>query len=223
MTWTKLGEEWSDAARELSDAAFRSHVEALCWSNRRGLDLLIPKRDLRRFAETDDPDTAVKDLVAAGWWQDCGDAWFIGVQFADWQLESTVVAKRREQSALTTRRSRLHQAGDHSLCLAKNCPYLRNVSCGDTSHDVSHERSPGTERNGTEQYGTARREEVTGKVGQTEVVVTGEPCDDDRSEEVIKPGTADPERDRQCGTHGHHGAGWLARRQCRNCTGEADG
>ena len=73
MTWTKLGEEFSDAARDLSDAAFRTHIEALMWSNRRGLDLQVPKRDLKRFAETDDPDTAVKALVAAGWWQDCGD------------------------------------------------------------------------------------------------------------------------------------------------------
>jgi hypothetical protein len=152
VTWTKLGEEWPDAARELSDAAFRTHVEALCWSNRRGLDLRIPKRDLKRFAETDNPDAAVKQLVTAGWWQDCGDTWFVGVQFADWQIESTVVAKRREASALTTRRSRLHHAGDHSLCLTKNCPYLRNIS-GDTSHDTSCERSPGTERNGTDQSG----------------------------------------------------------------------
>lgn len=199
MTWTKLGEEWPDAARELSDAAFRTHVEALCWSNRRGLDLTIPKRDLKRFAETDDPDTAVKNLVTASWWQDCGDSWFIGVQFADWQIEASVVAKRREQSALTTRRSRLHQAGDHSICLPKNCPYLRNLP-GDTSHATSRERSPGTERNGTEQYGTAHGEEVSGKVGDVEVVVTAEPFADVSS-------AWRPNRCRVCGDHVDPAAG----------------
>jgi len=51
MTWTKLGDEFSDAAAGLSSAAFRTHVEALCWSNRRLLDLIIPKASLKRFAE----------------------------------------------------------------------------------------------------------------------------------------------------------------------------
>ncbi len=150
MTWTKLEEEWPDAAREMTDAAFRTHVEALCWSNRRGLDLHIPKRDLKRFAETDDPETAVKNLIAAGWWQDCGDKWFIGVQFADWQLPATVVEHRRKQSALTTKRGRLHAIDDHSLCLPKNCAKARESKSSDTSPDTSPERSPGTERNGPE-------------------------------------------------------------------------
>ncbi len=200
MTWTKFGEEWPDEARDLTDAAFRTHSEALCWSNRRGLDLMIPKRDLKRFAETDDPDTAVKTLIVQGWWQDCGDKWFIGVRFADWQLESTVVEKRRQQSALTTRRSRMHQAGDHSICLAKNCPYLRNIG-GDTSPDTSRERSPGTERNGTEQNGTARSEDVPEK----ELFGVPVVLDDDGWPPV------------QCTTRGHAGCGWQSRDACRDC------
>ena len=79
--WTKLGDEWSAEARDLSDAAYRTHVDALCWSNERLLDLRIPRRDLRRFAETADPDAAVKELIAAGWWRDDGDGWFIGLRF----------------------------------------------------------------------------------------------------------------------------------------------
>ncbi|MDP9428473.1 MAG: hypothetical protein M3Q47_06150 [Actinomycetota bacterium] len=199
MTWTKLGEEWPDSARELTDGAFRTHVEALCWSNRRGLDLTIPKRDLKRFAETDDPDTAVKNLIAAGWWQDCSDSWFIGVQFADWQIEAAVVARRREQSALTTRRSRLHKAGDHSLCLAHNCPYLRAVATGDRSHDPSQHLSPGTERNGTEQNGAARSEDLVVKLGETKVVVAPD-----------WPSVL-------CTTNGHHGCGWQNRDECHDC------
>jgi hypothetical protein len=173
MTWTKLGEEFSDAARELSDAAFRTHIEALCWSNRRGLDLQVPKRDLKRFAETDDPDTAVKNLIAAGWWQDCGDTWFIGMQFADWQLESTVVNKRREDTALRVRRHRMHEAGDHSICLTKNCPYLRNIS-GNALPNPLRDALPGTDRNGAERSSTALDEEVVWKVGQTHVEVVSE-------------------------------------------------
>ncbi len=202
MTWTKLGEEWSDAARELTDAAFRTHVEALCWSNRRGLDLMIPKRDLKRFAETDDPDTAVKNLIAAGWWQDCGDKWFIGVQFADWQLEAAVVNKRREDTAIRVRRHRMHEAGDHSICLQKNCAYLKALAGSEPRNalpDSLRDALPGTERNGSEQYGAARDEEVVWKVGQTEVVVA------DEWPAVL------------CTTNGHRGCGWQNRNECRDC------
>ena len=88
MTWTKLGAEFPDEASGLSDAAFRTHVEALCWSNRRLLDQVVPKSKLREFAETIDPDVAIKELVESGWWQGPGDAWFIGVRFADWQRDA---------------------------------------------------------------------------------------------------------------------------------------
>lgn len=124
MTWTKLGDEFSDEARDLTDAEFRTHVEALCWSNRRLLDLYVTRRDVRRFAETDDPAAAVSGLVAKGWWQPDGDGWYIGEHFADWQLERKVVEQRRDAAALRQRRSRRHRAGDHSLCLPANCPHV---------------------------------------------------------------------------------------------------
>ncbi len=149
MTWTKLGEEFGDAARKLSDAAFRTHVEALMWSNRRLLDLLIDPDDIRRFAETKHPEEAVAELVDAGWWRDEGEGWFIGCKFDDWQLESTVVEVRREQSALRQRRHRMHAAGDHSICTDR-CSVTRDTSrdgTGDVARDP--ERS-GTDRNGAE-------------------------------------------------------------------------
>ncbi len=204
MTWTKLGEEWPDAAREMTDAAFRTHIEALCWSNRRGLDLMIPKRDLKRFAETDDPDTAVKNLVTANWWQDCGDTWFIGVQFADWQLEATVVEKRRQQTAIRVRRHRMHEAGDHSICLQKNCAYLKALAGSEPRNALPNslrDALPGTERNGSEQYGTARSEEVPEKDLFGIPVV----LDDDAWPPV------------QCTTRGHAGCGWQNRDECPDC------
>lgn len=126
MTWSKFGEEFGDAARELSDAAFRTHVEAIMWSNRRLQDLIIKRPDVRRFAETADPGTAIAELVESGWWQDCGEiGWYIGCRFAEWQLESAVVEARRDQAAVRQRRHRLHAAGDHSLCTDK-CPVTRD-------------------------------------------------------------------------------------------------
>lgn len=121
MTWTKLGDEFSDEARDQADAEFRTHVEALIWSNRRGLDLQVPKRDLRRFAKSPDAAQAVDGLLAKGWWKDLGDTWDISLRFADWQLERAVVEKRRELATARQRRRRKHLAGDHSLCLPENC------------------------------------------------------------------------------------------------------
>lgn len=129
MTWTKLGDEFSDEARDLTDAEHRTHVDALVWSNRRGLDLLIPKRDLRKFAESPDAESAVVGLVVKGWWADRGDSWYAGLRFPEWQLERAVVSQRKEANALRVRRSRMHKAGDHSLCLPEGkCPaVMRDV------------------------------------------------------------------------------------------------
>jgi hypothetical protein len=140
MTWTKLGDEFPAAARNLSDGAFRTHVEALTWSSSRLLDLMIPKHEVRRFAETLDPDTAVEELLDAGWWQDCGDAgWYIGCRFAEWQLERSVIDHRRALAAERQRRKRLHASGDHSLC-TETCSVTR-----DSPRDVARDdtRDPG--------------------------------------------------------------------------------
>jgi hypothetical protein len=139
MTWTKLGDEFSDEARDLTDAEHRTHIDALNWSNRRGLDLLIPKRDLRKFGESPDAAEAVDGLVAKEWWADEGEAWNIGLRFPEWQLERAVIEKRREASALRMRRSRLHKADDHSLCLAENCPAVTRNTTRNDMRDVTRD------------------------------------------------------------------------------------
>jgi hypothetical protein len=133
VTWTKLGDEFAGESSALPDAAFRTHVEALLWSNHRLLDLLIPKRDVSRFAETDDPDTAVKTLVTAGWWEDRGDAYWIGCKFPHWQRDKVQVDNRRKQWAEDQRRSRRHRLDDHSLCLPTG--KCRAVSATDSAPD----------------------------------------------------------------------------------------
>ena len=141
VTWTKLGDEFSDEARDLTDAEYRTHSEALIWSNRRGLDLLIPKRDLKKFAESADAEDAVGGLIAKDWWADEGDRWNVGLRFPEWQLERVVVQQRKEANALRVRRSRLHKAGDHSICIAGNCSAV--------THDVMHYETRDDMRNET--------------------------------------------------------------------------
>lgn len=123
MTWTKLGDEFPDGAADLSDAAWRTHAEALMWSNRRLLDLVIPKRDLRRLAfspavDVADPDgdAVVKELVEHGWWTDQGDSWSIANRWPEWQRDRAQVERARERETERKRRQRAHARGDHSLC-----------------------------------------------------------------------------------------------------------
>jgi hypothetical protein len=135
VTWTKLGDEFPAAARELTSDEFRTHVEALCWSSWRLLDLRVPKADVRRFAEAPDTDAAVAGLVAKGWWGDEGEAWDIGLHFPEWQQDRAQVEKRRAYLAEAQKRSRAHRAGDHSTCLPGKCPYANRVSTVDSADD----------------------------------------------------------------------------------------
>lgn len=70
MTWSKLSDDYSDDCWTLSDAAFRLHTEGLIWSNRKLLDCILPKDDLRRFAKRPD---AVQELLDKGFWQESTD------------------------------------------------------------------------------------------------------------------------------------------------------
>ena len=133
MTWTKLGDEFPAEARKLTSDEFRTHVEALCWSSWRLLDLRIPKADVRRFAEVPDADTAVAGLVAKGWWADDGDAWDISLRFPEWQQDRAQVEHRRAYLAEAQKRSRLHRAGNHSQCLVGKCPQAPRPSTVDST------------------------------------------------------------------------------------------
>ena len=121
MTWTKLGDEFGPESAGLTDAEFRTHVEALIYSNWRLLDLHVPKSEVRRFAGSADAEAAVDGLVVKGWWDDRGDAWHVGVRFGEWQRDRAQVEARRAYLAEAQRRSRSHKAGDHSLCLPGRC------------------------------------------------------------------------------------------------------
>jgi hypothetical protein len=164
MTWTKLGAEFPDAAATLADAAFRTHVEALCWSNRRLLDQVIPKRQLHRFTESEHGSAAVTELVATGWWEDRGDTWFIGVHFADWQRDRVQVENNRKRNAEEQRRSRRHKLGDHSLC-PDTKPCRRGGSAPDTAPDPEQNKN-GTRSGAVSEHDTNARDLVCGRCGQ---------------------------------------------------------
>ena len=74
MTWTKLSDDFSDDCWRLSDAAWRLHVEGLLWSNRKLVELVLLKEEMRLWAKRPD---AAQELVDCGWWEDHGDRYII--------------------------------------------------------------------------------------------------------------------------------------------------
>jgi hypothetical protein len=78
VTWAKFGCEFDDevASAGLSDAAHRTHSEAIKWLYRvERTDMRIPKRMLRHIAFSTDYERAIRDLIAAKFWRERGDAY----------------------------------------------------------------------------------------------------------------------------------------------------
>lgn len=150
--WVKTGDEFIDDAADLSDAAVRTHMDALHWSARRGLDLRVPKRDQRRFAFSPNADQAVSELVNVGWWVDEGDRWYLAYR-PEWQLSREQVQRRRYQNAQAQERRRRHARSDHSLCIPGRCQ-----SAADTADDTSDESDADPAR-----FGSVRSENYSSK------------------------------------------------------------
>jgi hypothetical protein len=105
MTWAKYGTEFSDECAEagLSDAAYRTHAEAIEWLYRvEQPTLRIPKGIARRFAGSPHYERAITELVAAGFWEDCGDCWTV-------VHHSGVIRESLRQQHLTRARNRRAQ------------------------------------------------------------------------------------------------------------------
>jgi hypothetical protein len=72
MTWTKTGDEFADdcANVDLSDAAYRTHHEAISWLYRvERIDCRVPTRLVRRFAGSPHYELAIQELINLGWWR----------------------------------------------------------------------------------------------------------------------------------------------------------
>ncbi|MCW2736103.1 hypothetical protein [Nocardioides sp.] len=72
MTWTKTGDEFADdcANVDLSDAAYRTHHEAISWLYRvERIDCRVPTRLVPRFAGSPHVELAIQELVNHGWWR----------------------------------------------------------------------------------------------------------------------------------------------------------
>lgn len=110
MTWTKLSDDFADDCANLSDAAFRTHVEALIWTMRRETGGYLTIRDVRRCAESPHAEMAVTELVNVGWWTVEAQGYLIR-HHMEHQPEPDLIAKRRELTADRVRKHRRKKAG----------------------------------------------------------------------------------------------------------------
>lgn len=107
MTWTKLGDEFSDecANHGLTDAAYRTHVEAIGFVYRvEASDLRIGKKMIRRFAGSEDYEQAIKVLVALDWWRDHGGYYEL-IHHAD-VIRQSIAAQQAKRTAERERQRR---------------------------------------------------------------------------------------------------------------------
>lgn len=113
MTWTKLGDEFTDECWTLTDAAFRLHVEGLVWSNRKGTDGQLAKDEMRRWARHPE---AAEELVAIGWWVDRGQHYeiihHIGYQRTRAQLAHQSITNRAAANARWSKKKRDKSSND---------------------------------------------------------------------------------------------------------------
>jgi len=110
VTWTKLSDDFGEQCSGLSDAAYRTHSEALIWCMRRETDGLLSDRDVRRFAETADPDEAVRELLDHGFWRQTPTGFEV-LHHMEHQPDSEVLAARRTNDAERQTRARRKAAG----------------------------------------------------------------------------------------------------------------
>jgi hypothetical protein len=110
MTWTKISDDFTEQCADLSDAAFRTHVEGLIWSMKRETGGMITKRDVERLAESEHAHEAVVELVEHQFWTQLDNDYRIE-HHMEHQPEPDVIAARRALDAERQRRARRKKAG----------------------------------------------------------------------------------------------------------------
>lgn len=148
MTWTKLSDDYTDDTWALSDEAFRLHTEGLVWSNRKLLDLRLPKEDVRRFSKHPD---SVAELLAGEWWVDDGDAYVIRHHARYQRLRDAVI---RQQEA--NRENQAKRGKKTSPAREVRFNESNNDSLNDPRSESTRENDSFVERDRTGQAGITK-------------------------------------------------------------------
>lgn len=109
MTWAKFEDRfpWHRKVRGLSDAAFRLHVSAVCWSCEHLTDGRILRAELHLVSDVKRPTFAAKELVSAGVWDENSErtGWEVH-DFLLYNESRETILSRREADAERKRQGR---------------------------------------------------------------------------------------------------------------------
>jgi hypothetical protein len=166
--WLKVSDDFPDQSANLSDAEFRTHVEGLAWAMRRENGGSFPAREVKRFAESPDAETAVDGLLACGFWSQDGDILSIR-HHMEHQVEPEVIAKRRADNAERQRRHR-RKAAKLNDADEKDSPSPIEPSRPDPSRPDPGHASRGGVRNGV-----TAEPDVWGPTASSACSVCGQP------------------------------------------------
>ena len=120
MSWANLDDGFADHPKviDLSDAAFRLHVCAMCWCSRRLTDGLVRSRELRILGAMlqgcpadQQLQELVTELVSARLWESCEE----GFRLHDWlkhNESASKVAERREAAKQRMAEGRKNKANN---------------------------------------------------------------------------------------------------------------
>ena len=109
MTWLKLADEFAKECRRarISDAAFRIHVEALCFAMDDENGGVIYKDDLLSISRVADPLVAVEELCDSSFWERISESkWQILHQMEHQPDVETLTARRKLATARQARKRR---------------------------------------------------------------------------------------------------------------------
>lgn len=111
LTWVRMDDGFADHPKilALTDAAFRLHTCAMCWSGRRSTDGFIATRDLRvlvAMVQTEvKAEVLLSELIEGQLWEVADGGWMIH-DFLKYNPRSEVVAERKEAHAEKMRNRR---------------------------------------------------------------------------------------------------------------------
>lgn len=139
MTWLKLSDSFAEECEELSDRAFRLHVDGLCFAMSRETGGQISRKQFRRIAACKSPQKAAEELVDRGFWSTTSEGWQIK-HHMDHQPSPEEIEARRAEAASRKRDERRRKVGLEAIGGTSQC---------DSQHESQPESRPCPGRDGT--------------------------------------------------------------------------
>jgi len=123
MVWVRHSDNFAEEmdAQGMSTDAVTLYVAGLCYCNRLENDGQIPRHKASRLYTMDDPDAAIKELVAASFWAETDTGYQVVGQYEGDdapQPSSAKLAAKRAATAARVRNWRQKRAGERSSASA---------------------------------------------------------------------------------------------------------